>query len=342
MSLTFRTRDLPPSEVAAIAERTSTAADNLVRVALVNNMPDAALEDTEAQFVELLGAAACDVPVELTLFSIPTVPRGERAQQRLDRFYFGLGELLSSRLDGVIITGTEPRCADLRQEPYWGELTTVMDWAEECSHSAILSCLAAHAGVLHSDGILRQRLEDKRFGVFAENKFTAHALTESVESPVCFPHSRWNDLPADGLIAHGYSILTRGNKVGAGLFVKQKKESLFVHFQGHPEYREPTLLKEFRRDVKRFLLKERETYPSLPYGYFDSHTESLLNVFRDEAVSNRKEEVISKFPLNSAAIAVEKNWHDSSVAIYNRWLHYMISRRSERNQARISVQAATR
>jgi len=29
-----------------------------LRIALVNNMPDAALEDTEVQFTELLGAAA--------------------------------------------------------------------------------------------------------------------------------------------------------------------------------------------------------------------------------------------------------------------------------------------
>lgn len=340
MPLTFRTRDLPPSETAEGAECVRGTA-NAVRVALVNNMPDSALEDTESQFVELLGAAASDVAVELTLFSIPTVPRGESARQRLDQFYFGMGELLNSRFAGVIITGTEPRCPDLRQEPYWNELTTVMNWAVECSHSAVLSCLAAHAGVLHSDGILRRRLEDKRFGVFAENKCTVHSLTESVTSPVCFPHSRWNDLRADDLIANGYSILTRGDQVGVGLFVKQRKESLFVYFQGHPEYQERTLLKEYRRDVRRFLLKERETYPSLPHGYFDDHTEAVLNAFRAEAVFNRSEEMIVRFPLGSAAVSLRKNWHASSVAIYNRWLHYMLAKCSESERAQVSVQAAT-
>ena len=45
------------------------------------------------------------------------------------------------------------------------------------------------------------------------------------------------------------------------LFVKKKEKSLFVHFQGHPEYGAQTLLKEYRRDIKRFLRGERETYP---------------------------------------------------------------------------------
>ena len=44
-------------------------------------------------------------------------------------------------------------------------------------------------------------------------------------------------------------------------FVKKKKRSLFVHFQGHPEYGAQTLLKEYRRDIKRFLRAERETIP---------------------------------------------------------------------------------
>ena len=45
-------------------------------------------------------------------------------------------------------------------------LASVLDWAERNTVSTILSCLAAHAGVLHSDGIDRHPLSDKQFGVF--------------------------------------------------------------------------------------------------------------------------------------------------------------------------------
>jgi homoserine O-succinyltransferase/O-acetyltransferase len=344
MPIAFRTRDQQPAldmdDLRLVDPNGEGTPEAPLRVALVNNMPDAALEDTEHQFVELLGAAASDFSVELSLFSIPTVQRGERAQTRLNQFYFGLPELLTSRFDGVIITGTEPRQADLKQEPYWSDLAAVMDWAEEYSSSTILSCLAAHAGVLHSDGILRQRLDDKRFGVFVESKMAGHCLTNSVDGPICFPHSRWNDLPARELEAHGYSILTHAERAGVGLFVKQKKASLFVHFQGHPEYGERTLLKEYRRDVRRYLLKERETYPSLPHGYFDPQVEELLDGYRGQVLENRSEHWMQYFPADLAGETLQKTWHSSSVAIYNNWLHYVAGRRAELNHARVSVQAA--
>ena len=40
------------------------AGKECVRIAFINNMPDAALEETEIQFLDLLDAAAGDVPVE--------------------------------------------------------------------------------------------------------------------------------------------------------------------------------------------------------------------------------------------------------------------------------------
>lgn len=343
MPLRFRTRDLPvvletPDATSGFGEESSS--ENPLRVALVNNMPDSALEDTETQFIELLKAAALNFDVELTPFSIPTVPRGEKALKRISDVYCKLPNLLDCRFDGVIITGTEPRQPDLRSEPYWKELAEVMDWAEECSHSAILSCLAAHAGVLHSDGISRVRLEDKRFGVFPESKIARHPLTESVSAPVYFPHSRWNDLSNKELVAAGYTVLTHAEHVGVGLFAKEKKTSLFIYFQGHPEYGERTLLKEYRRDVRRFLLKERETYPSLPRGYFDAHAEELFNSFRAKVLQNRTEKMLSAFPGDDSGVTVKKTWHHSSVIIYKNWLHYVAAKRSQSQGKCASMHAA--
>ena len=115
-----------------------------VRIAVINNMPDPALEDAEIQFFDLLDAAAGDVPVFLRLHSLSGVPRGERGQQHLHSFYFGTDDPVNSRFDGVIMTGTEPRQRNLRNEPYWSALTNVLDWAESNTVSTILSCLAAH------------------------------------------------------------------------------------------------------------------------------------------------------------------------------------------------------
>jgi len=298
-----------------------------VRIAFVNNMPDSALEDTEIQFFELLDAASGDIPVFLSLHSLFGVPRGERGQQHLNRFYRSTNELLNGQMDAVVMTGTEPRQPDLRDEPYWSALTGVLDWAESNTVSTILSCLAAHASVLHSDGINRHPLSDKQFGVFDFGKSANHPLTGGTGERVRFPHSRWNEVQADALIACGYTLLTHSVEAGVDSFVKKKKESLFVHFQGHPEYGAQTLLKEYRRDIKRFLRRERETYPSMPKGYFDAAAGKLLTDFRDVVLSDRREKRMKDFP--DAVGNLEKTWHSSAGSIYRNWLRYVVSNKSE-------------
>lgn len=298
------------------------------KIALINNMPDAALEDTEMQFMELLDEASGDIPVRLQLFSLPRIPRGDRGARHLSSFYFGLDDLWNNRFDAVIVTGTEPRQPDLRQEPYWAALTEVLDWADRHTTSTILSCLAAHAGVLHSDGIRRHPLGDKRFGVFESAKTCEHELTKHAMT-MRFPHSRWNEVQEDELTACGYSVLSKSALAGVDLFVKQRKRSLFVHFQGHPEYGSQTLLKEYRRDIKRFLRQEREKYPTMPYGYFDAPTTRLLAEFKEAACAHPREEQLVYFPDAAVAGTLRNSWRSSAICVYRNWLQFVFSRSAE-------------
>jgi homoserine O-succinyltransferase len=300
-----------------------------VRIAFINNMPDAALEDTEIQFFDLLDAASGDIPVRLKLHSLTGVPRGERGQQHLNSFYFGTDDLLNSRFDGVIMTGTEPRQPNLRNEPYWSSLTSVLDWAEGNTVSTILSCLAAHAGVLYSDGIERHPLSDKQFGVFDFAKVGNHPLTGGTGERVRFPHSRWNEVQAEALTAAGYLVLTQSVEGGVDSFMKKRKQSLFVHFQGHPEYGAQTLLKEYRRDIKRFLRGERETYPSMPKGYFDAAATRLVNEFRDVVLSDRREELMESFPEVAVIGSLQNTWRSSAMSIYRNWLQYVVTKKAD-------------
>jgi homoserine O-succinyltransferase len=298
-----------------------------ISLALINNMPDAALEDTELQFFELLDIASGDVPVIIKLYSLTGIPRTDRGQRHLNSFYFDFADLWNSRFDGVIVTGTEPRQPNLREEPYWAALTQVFDWAKENTSSMVLSCLAAHASVLHGDGIPRHRLPDKQFGVFDSSKNCEHPLTNRIADRIRFPHSRWNEVRASELAAGGYTVLTESAEAGVDLFVKKKKNSLFVHFQGHPEYGAQTLLKEYRRDIKRFLRGERETYPTMPAGYFGETTTLTLNDFRKTAISDRREETLASFPEGIAVQGLENTWQPSAICIYRNWLQYVESRK---------------
>src|ERR1700726_2716002 len=137
-----------------------------VEIGLVNSMPDAALEATERQFIELIGAAAGNIPVRLRFFSRPDVPRTPRGQRHVSNSYRGIGDLWDGHLDALIVTGTEPRAAALADEPYWPAMAELIDWAEHHTVSTIWSCLAAHAAVFQLDRIRRHplRSEERRVG----------------------------------------------------------------------------------------------------------------------------------------------------------------------------------
>ena len=311
-----------------------------VRIALVNNMPDSALEDTELQFCELLENAAGDIAVHLHLFSLPDLSRGDRGKHHIAACYSSAAELANRRFDAAIITGTEPLQPDLRDEPYWATLAGVLDWAAESTTSTVLSCLAAHAGVLYSDAIGRNRLPDKQFGVFSHQRVSDHELTRGTPETVRIPHSRWNEVREADLLAGGYTILTKAPNAGVDLFVKKRKNSLFVHFQGHPEYSTLTLLKEYRRDVRRYLRQERETYPTMPEGYFGSHARQILNEFRVDSLKDRKVERMADFPDAAIVDSLEHSWKSSATGIYRNWLNYLL--RHKPSAARRSEMHATR
>ncbi len=56
-------------------------------------MPDAAIESTERQFVDLIRAASSKVIVRLLLFSIAEVPRAETTRQEPAERYRDIAEL---------------------------------------------------------------------------------------------------------------------------------------------------------------------------------------------------------------------------------------------------------
>lgn len=251
-------------------------------IGLVNNMPDGALEATEHQFLTLLNEAADHgISVRLTLYALPGVPRTDLARRHMSS-YGRIDDLWGSSLDGLIVTGTEPRASNLKDEPYWADLARLVEWAAQHTSSAVWSCLAAHAAVLHMDGILRFRLSQKRFGIFQCEQVSDHLLTAEAPQRVRIPHSRWNDLRENELKAAGYDILRRFEDGSVDTFVKQGK-SLFVFFQGHPEYEADTLLLEYQRDMKRFLRRESEVQPALPQGCSDP-SGATPNVWRSDAV----------------------------------------------------------
>ncbi len=298
-----------------------------LEIGLVNNMPDAALRATERQFIDLLAAAAGDTIVRLHLFSLPELPRGAAARAHMKSGYAELEHFKNGRLDALIVTGSEPIKASLSEEPYWRALTEVIDWAEHNTISTVWSCLAAHAAVLHLDGIGRRRLPAKRFGLFEFVRTGDHPMLDGIRSPMRVPHSRWNDLAESDLRAHGYEVLTRSAEAGVDIFAKQWN-SLFLFLQGHPEYNPDTLFREYRRDMTRYLRGERDDVPGLPLHYFDARSEKTLTRFALRAKAQRGTELAARLPECGMLTEAVDQWRASAVQIYRNWLHYVATVKS--------------
>jgi homoserine O-succinyltransferase len=172
------------------------------------------------------------------------------------------------------------------------------------------------------DGIGRSKSGDKHFGSLECTRTADHLLMEGAPISFPVPHSRWNSVAEEDLAARGYSVLARTGDGEVDTFVKQVN-SLFVFFQGHPEYEADTLLREYRRDAGRYLRGESDNYPLIPSGYFDQPTTDALSALRDRAIAHRSEELLDSVAAVLEKPEIENTWRLTAALIYRNWLEYI-------------------
>lgn len=286
-----------------------------LRIGLVNNMPDGALTATEQQFSRLVSQST-NGEASLKLYYLPSLARGDAARKILDESYRPITDLYRDGIDALIVTGNEPRSARLDEEPYWPEMTRLIDWARTNTASTFWSCLAAHAAVLHLDKVERQRLPAKRSGTYiCKGAGGQGALPQSLV--IC--HSRLNDVPTAVLEKSGYSILSQSAAGDVDIFMKSMP-SRFLFLQGHPEYDGLSLAREYRRDVDRFLNRVRDEYPAMPENYFDRAATELYQNFRKEAENLRLPSLIENFPAPTLRADLARELASSAAAIFAFWI----------------------
>lgn len=312
------------AETAPPPRSEASGAGPRLRIGLLNNMPDTALVQTERQFRRLIGAE-----VDLSFFSLASVPRGPLARAHLDRFYAPHTALPAAGLDALVVTGSEPKAARLNAEPYYADFTEVVDWAAKGTVSTLFSCLAAHAAVLHLDRIERRPMAAKFSGVYPCAASSVHSLMAGLPPVMPVPHSRWNDLPESDLTAKGYTVLRRSDAVGVDLFVREGL-SLMVFLQGHPEYEADTLAREYRRDIGRFLDGSRDTCPDLPENYYTDDSAARLEAFAAHARLRRAPSLHADFPAMDATPPRPAAWQDGAARLFRNWLALVAANRALR------------
>jgi homoserine O-succinyltransferase/O-acetyltransferase len=294
--------------------------DGSLTIGLVNNMPDEALKATERQFGGVVRASAVGVDVQLRIFALSRTPRSPVTLEYISACYEPARTIMDRELDGLIITGAQPRTARLNDEAYWEELVDIIDWAKDNTVSTIFSCLAAHAGVLHIDGVERRPLREKRVGVFSFSIQHDRSFLGGRGAPRLVPHSRYNDLLQEDLELAGYDILSSSPSHGVDTFTKSLG-SQFVFLQGHPEYDADSLAREYRRDFRRFMLGENQAAPALPKRYFSAESEQALQGLQRRALENPR-----RMPVDDALAQIDDltptraEWRAAAITFFGNWI----------------------
>lgn len=289
-------------------------AERTVTVGLVNLMPAAAAHRTEAEYRALLQTYSQGINVRLQCFA-DTVPS---AKQSTTRTHQPLDALWESHLDGLIVTGAEPRAGSIAEEPLLALLRQVVVWGAQHTKSVMFSCFAAHAAVWCIDGIARRPLAQKLSGVFTTYKTANHRLVAGMPDQWVVPHSRHNTLDEMSLRAGGYHILASSPQLNADIFSKRHGVSEFVFLQGHPEYGPEVLLSEYSRDVRRFIDGSSPNPPCWPENYLGDLGQGAPVLTNDVDPSIMKNE-LTRLKLASER-SLDHPWHDAAARLMAGWL----------------------
>ncbi len=292
-----------------------------MHIGLLNMMPDAALAATERQFFRLVGESNQIAQFYLHPFTLDELRRGPGGAAHIERYYETFDQIRRRGLDALIITGANVTRPDLAQEPFWDPLIRVIDWAYENVTSTLCSCLATHAVLQFRYGCKRRRLPAKRWGVFAHRVLDRqHPLVAGVNTRFDVPHSRFNEIFREQFQAAGLHVLVESPRAGVHLAVSEDCFRL-VFFQGHPEYDTISLLKEYKREVVRFVAGGRGDYPPFPENYFRRRIQAVLDEHRDQTLAAMdRGRPVPPLPEVLIAPGLDNTWHDTAEAVINNWI----------------------
>ena len=292
-----------------------------LHIGLLNMMPDAALAATERQFFRLIGESNPIAQFYMHPFTLPEIPRGEKAQQHIDQYYESFDSIKDKGLDALIITGVNVEGAELSNQEFWAPLIKVADWAHEHVTSTLCSCLASHAVLEFRYKQQRKPQGDKVWGVFPHVVVAPeHPLVSDINTRFDVPHSRWNAVSIEQFKAAGLQILVE-NKDKYVHLATSPDGFKTVFFQGHPEYDTISLLKEYKREIKLYISGGRDDYPPFPENYFSRYEQAVLREYKNKVLASMQaSQALPVFPESLIVDQLDNTWHDTAGEVLSNWI----------------------
>lgn len=292
-----------------------------LRIGMLNMMPDAALQATERQFLRLIAACGSAANLYVFPFALQAEHRSEISAAHIDAHYSSFSSLRERGIHALIITGANPITDDIAAEVFWTPLLEVIDWGRKNVQSILCSCLATHAVLHRYFGTERIELPQRQWGVYEHEMLEdEHPLLSGVGSPVHAPHSHRFAVSRQDMEKAGVNVLIASPEAGVHMAVSGS-DSNFVFFQGHPEYDAVSLLKEYKREIQRFLTGNRASYPEFPEHYLGKRARDQLDAYQRRVTESEfEQETLPAFPETQLAAELENTWSEAGRIIYRNWL----------------------
>ena len=246
-----------------------------LQIILLNLMPEKI--KTETQFARLIGATP--LQIEFTLLRVSSHISKNTSKEHLENFYKTFNDIRNQKYDGLIITGAPIEHLPFEEVDYWGELKTILEWAQNSVHSVFGVCWGAMAMLYYFYKIEKIILKKKALGLFRHrNRNTISHFLRGFSDDLIVPVSRWTEISANDIACHkNLEILLDSNEVGPCLIDDREKNFLFL--LNHLEYDSNTLNEEYLRD------KDAEKDFQVPRNYFPNDNPQLdpINRWRSHA-----------------------------------------------------------
>lgn len=271
---------------AMTEERASHQDIRELKIAILNLMPDK--ENTEQQLLRLLSNSP--LQIDITFVRLVSHKYKNTPLSYLLKNYCPFYEIENKYFDGLIITGAPVEKLEYEDVDYWGELTSIMEWARLHVTSTLYLCWAAQAGLYYHYGVNKFDYDKKLSGIY-EHTVTdpTDELVRGFDKNFYAPHSRYTGISRDDIEKNPELTILAGSEITGPYIISDGGSNIFVN--GHPEYDLYRLAEEYIRDTDAGL------DPDIPVNYFP-----------DDDPDN---EPVSR-------------WISASSLLFSNWLNYFV------------------
>jgi homoserine O-succinyltransferase len=94
-----------------------------------------------------------------------------------------------------------------------------------------------------------------------------------------------------------------------------------VLVQAHPEYGPTSLLREYHRDARRYVIGERDQLPVLPHRCAARRDQARLEELQERITSGERDPaLVGAFPFRAVEERAPWPWRAAATKLYANWL----------------------